>query len=111
MSSASEKGKKHLSSCDEIALLEKEIEDWQSIADAFNEGSREKARELILGKDRRCGICSRFKEFKEEDGRQVLNCKKCPIVKATGHSCAHWWRDKGFKKHIKKDDDSEAMRK
>ena len=80
-----------LSSSEHIQGLKRERDDWNVIYEAYDR-SKTEGRELLGGKEGRCGLCPEYKKTIERGGKTYVSCRDCPIVVYTGKTCNFWWK-------------------
>lgn len=79
---------------EQIEELKRERDDWLEIFLAYVRSEKE-GLELFAGKDKRCGLCPKYKLITGEGDFKFLSCRKCPIVMLTGQTCYYRWKKEG----------------
>ena len=77
---------------DDAKRIREQIADWKSVLAAYRRDFAEGVA-LVETKDDRCTLCPKFKRAihikKNGVWYKMLSCRRCPIVKDTGRTCAH----------------------
>ena len=86
-----------------IMELERERDDWANMERLVRYYGYSAGLLSYGGKQERCGLCGRYRKKIGE----MVSCRECPIVEATGRTCDYWWRKAGLnEKRILKDEHS-----
>jgi len=78
-------------------LLTAEVNKWKQVAEAYK---RDKQEGVLLQtqKENDCGLCPKYRKYVTKGEARLLNCRECPIVLATRHTCSYWWLRLGYTK-------------
>ncbi len=80
---------------DDIERIDREIADWERVLTAYEYGT---GRTMYESKDERCGLCPTYQHrvVNVATGAAILTCRRCPVVRATGRTCAAWRHEYGW---------------
>lgn len=83
----------------DISLVRAQVEDWKYVREQYFTSFALGVR-AVETKDARCGLCPRYLRYTVarvgNEWAELLTCRHCPIVRATGRTCAHMRASVGF---------------